>query len=69
MGGSWLERLRRWWCRRYGHRGRIDYNSPGGGGPEICRTCGQLLSTAWSRAQPPPPLHPNCRCTTTRLED
>ena len=40
-----------WLCRRFGHRGRIDYASLGGGDPEICRRCGQLLSTNYSRSK------------------
>lgn len=46
-----LARLRRWICRRWGHRGVIHFDSPGGGDPEICRRCGSLLSTAYSRAK------------------
>ena len=64
MPESILQRMRRWWCRRFGHRGEIHYDSLGGGDPEICRRCGQLLSTEYSRNLPPPPQHPNCRCTT-----
>ncbi len=38
-----------WICKKFGHRGRIDYNSPGGGDPEVCSRCDRLLSTAYSR--------------------
>lgn len=51
MRGTWWERLQRWLCRKFGHRGRIDYASAGGGDPEVCTRCGQLLSTAFSRSR------------------
>lgn len=43
--------FKRWLCRKFGHRGRIDYASPGGGDPEVCLRCGNLLSTAYSRSK------------------
>lgn len=48
MNGSWLERLARWICGKFGHSGMIEYD-PGGGDPEICWRCRTLLSTAYSR--------------------
>lgn len=49
MMPSLLDRLRAWLCRKFGHRARIDYQSPGGHDPEVCRRCNTLLSTAYSR--------------------
>lgn len=46
-----LQRARRWWCERFGHRGEILHDCPGGGEPEVCRRCNRLLTTAWSRAR------------------
>lgn len=48
--GLWM-RIKRWVCSKFGHCGRIDYDSPGGGDPEECTRCGKLLSTAYSRAR------------------
>jgi hypothetical protein len=50
MGESLRERFMAWLCRTFSHRARIEYASPGGGVPEICRRCRRLLSTAYSRA-------------------
>lgn len=51
MNGTRWERFMRWLCRKLGHRGRIDYDSPGGGDPEVCTRCRVLLSTAYSRSR------------------
>lgn len=40
-----------WLCSKFGHRAEIDYHSPGGGNPEICKRCGRLLSTMLSRGR------------------
>ena len=50
MSETWIQQLRAWLCRKFGHRGIVDYQSAGGGDPEICRRCSALLSTAFSRA-------------------
>jgi hypothetical protein len=43
---DWVRRLL---CRWWGHWAYIDYGAKGGGDPEVCRCCGAVLSTAWSR--------------------
>lgn len=53
MMPSLWERFMAWLCVKLGHRARIDYDSPGGGDPEICTRCNRLLSTAYSRALAP----------------
>lgn len=40
-----------WICRKFGHRAHIDYDSRGGGDPEICKRCDRLLSTRYSRSR------------------
>ena len=43
------QRIMEWICQKIGHRGKIDYKSPGGGNPEVCARCNLLLSTEYSR--------------------
>lgn len=49
MNQTLFERLKNWICSKIGHKSFIDYNSLGGGDPEICKRCNRLLSTAYSR--------------------
>lgn len=51
MEGSFIERMKRLWCKTFGHYTFIDYGNPGGGQPEICRICKALVSTAYSRSR------------------
>ena len=51
MEYTWRQKLANWLCRTFGHRAHIDYDSPGGGDPEVCRRCDRLLSTAYSRSK------------------
>jgi hypothetical protein len=48
MPSLWA-RLMLWLCDRFGHRGRVLYDCPGGGDSEVCTRCHRLLSTAYSR--------------------
>ena len=51
MMPTWWERLKAWVCEKFGHNAYIDYESAGGGDPEVCRRCNRLLSTAYSRSK------------------
>ena len=47
MEESLLQRIRRWMCRRWGHKPCMDAK----GEIEVCVRCGNLLSTPYSRGQ------------------
>lgn len=51
MNSTWRERFTRWLCSKIGHWSYIDRNSMCGSAPEVCRCCGRLLSTAYSRSR------------------
>jgi len=53
MNGTWLERLKRWRCRWFGHWPRTvdEVSSEYPIGLVVCRCCRAVLSTNYSRAK------------------
>ena len=51
MEESLWQQFMNWICKEFGHNGKIDRESPGGGDPEVCTRCKRLLSTAYSRGE------------------